>query len=46
MPTLTWVGKDNVVNHHLMFHFMFFGMEAFEAPEGTHKIASAPHNHL
>ncbi|NOS73809.1 MAG: hypothetical protein HOP36_04560 [Methyloglobulus sp.] len=30
----------------MMFHFILFGMEAFEAPEGTPKIASAPHNHL
>ncbi|MGZ4953509.1 MAG: site-specific DNA-methyltransferase [Methylobacter sp.] len=36
MPTLTWVGKDKVVNHHHDVPFRVLCHEShFEAPEGT-----------
>jgi adenine-specific DNA-methyltransferase len=36
MPTLTWVGKDKVVNHHHDVPFRVLRHESrFEAPEGT-----------
>ncbi len=36
MPTLTWVGKDKVVNHHLDVPFRVLNKEChFQAPEGT-----------
>jgi adenine-specific DNA-methyltransferase len=36
MPTLTWVGKDKVVNHHLDVPFRVLQREShFDAPEGT-----------
>lgn len=36
MPTLTWVGKDKVVNHHLDVPFRVLEKEShFDAPEGS-----------
>ncbi|MCF7988080.1 MAG: site-specific DNA-methyltransferase, partial [Methylovulum sp.] len=36
MPTLTWVGKDKVVNHHLDVPFRVLQREShFDAPEGS-----------
>ncbi len=36
MPTLTWVGKDKVVNHHLDVPFRVLQCEShFDAPDGT-----------
>jgi adenine-specific DNA-methyltransferase len=36
MPTLTWVGKDKVVNHHLDVPFRVLQRENhFDAPQGT-----------
>ncbi len=36
MPTLTWVGKDKVVNHHLDVSFRVLQHEShFAAPDGT-----------
>lgn len=36
MPTLTWVGKDKVVNHHLDVPFRVLQREShFDAPDGT-----------
>jgi adenine-specific DNA-methyltransferase len=38
MPTLTWVGKDKVVNHHHDVPFRVLRHEShFDAPEGTPK---------
>lgn len=38
MPTLTWVGKDKVVNHHHDVPFRVLRHESnFKAPEGTPK---------
>jgi len=38
MPTLTWVGKDKVVNHHHDVPFRVLRHESrFEVPEGTPK---------
>ena len=35
MPTLTWVGKDKVVNHHHDVPFKVLRHEShFDAPEG------------
>lgn len=36
MPTLQWVGKDKVVNHHLDVPFRVLNkVSSFRAPEGT-----------
>ena len=36
MPTLTWVGKDKVVNHHQDVPFKVLRPEShFDAPEGS-----------
>ncbi len=36
MPTLTWVGKDKVINHHHDVPFRVLNHEShFDAPEGT-----------
>ncbi|MFI3220386.1 MAG: site-specific DNA-methyltransferase [Methylococcales bacterium] len=36
MPTLTWVGKDKVVNHHLDVPFRVLQREShFDAPDGS-----------
>ena len=36
MPTLTWVGKDKVINHHHDVPFRVLQHESrFDAPEGT-----------
>jgi len=36
MPTLTWVGKDKVVNHHTSVPFRVLQREShFDAPDGT-----------
>jgi len=36
MPTLTWVGKDKVVNHHHDVPFKVLRPEShFDAPEGS-----------
>ena len=42
MPTLTWVGKDKVVNHHHDVPFRVLRHEShFEASEGTPKNSTA-----
>ncbi len=36
MPTLTWVGKDKVVNHHHEVPFRVFNKQyALESPEAS-----------